>query len=285
VPAGMINEPRGHSIMAPDQPEENETRLVMDAGSVRLVVMINDLFAADPRPLAEAVTRQTQSSTHPVRVEALVLSTGLTGVAVIPAKLECDQEACLVSGAYLRTAEGELEYAAVYVNPAGASEESAARALAARILGSIGAGKKTLPLAAEERGLLGFGDRGILSATLPGNTAVSIEHGPDFTVIRLHLLKSLDAPPASLGIYVGGFPSFHPGRGAASREVTLLGEKSSWFSHPGESKGFLQEEALVRFREEGMPYIHLFLGGDEGSIPALEAIATSLRFAPRSAGK
>src|SRR4051812_17379629 len=45
VPQGAVSEARGHSIMAADRPDENETRFVVDAENARIVVIVSDVFA------------------------------------------------------------------------------------------------------------------------------------------------------------------------------------------------------------------------------------------------
>ncbi len=286
LPPGATAESRGHSIMSADIPAENETRFVLEAGGARIVLMVSDVFATAGAGIVESaksdVEKWQKKAGESMRVEPLVLAGGIHAAQVTPSKLLCDDDACFVEGAYLETAEGEVEYAALYVNAAGVGESEAVRALGAKILASIAAGPKTLPLDAGERALLGFGERGALSATLPKNTAVQLERGPDFNVVRLHLLKPLGAQPSTLGVYVGGFPSFHPGKATASRETTLLGVKTAWFDSRDTGKKVRSEEALVSFKEEeDSPFVHLFATGDEADLPALEALAASLHFAPR----
>ena len=171
------------------------------------------------------------------------------------------------------------------MNPAGAEEPEAAAALAKKIFASIAPGARTLPLDAGDRLLLGFGEKGALAATLPKNAAVSIEHGPDFNVVRVHLLRPLGTNSPSLGLYVGGFPSFHPPKAAPDRTETILGAKASWFSSGDATH--IAEQTLVMFPDDDeLPFLHLFLNGDASAAPALRAIASSLHFAARpAAGK
>lgn len=288
LPEGVQREAREHSIMGAEAPEENETRFVLDAENVRLVVMVNDLFATTTGGgLADVVKKTVAAGEKKLagaKIEPLPLQ-GLAGARLTLPKPDCDEEGCLAAAAWIASAEGEIEYVALYTNPAGAEETAALGTLATGIFSSLAPGARTLSLAEGERSLLGFGDKGALAATLPRNAALSIERGPDFDVVRIHLLRPLGTPPASLGIYVGGFPSFHPRKEAPARTETLLGVETRWYSSSHGS--VVGEEALVAFPEDDeAPFLHLFLSGDAAQAPALRAIASSLHFAARpDAGK
>lgn len=287
LPPGVETAPRPHSIMAGDAPVENETRFVLDRENVRVVVLFDDQFATADSAGLLALVRADVASTAQAKksaaskVQPLALPAPLTGVSVVPDALQCTDDGCFVEGAWVRTAEGEVEYVSVFTNAAGAAEPAAVRALAHAMLASIRAGGRTLPLGAGERLLIGFGERGALAVTVPEKTAVSIERGPDFDVLRLYLLRPMGQPEASLGVYIGGFPSFHPDRSGTKRESTILGRKTTWFVAPPTKSGLQSEQALVDFKDDESPYLHLFLNGDAASVPALRAMAESLHFAPR----
>jgi hypothetical protein len=287
LPPGATAEPRGHSIMAADAAAENETRLVAEADNVRLVVMVDDRFALAGDDFADRVREEVarwkiDKEGETFRSDPLALSAKeLRAVAVVPSSLECDDEGCFVEGVFVATAEHEVEYVGIYANAAAAEEPAALRTLASKVAASISPGSATLPLAAGERSLIGFGPRGALSAPLPANSAVEIDRGPDFDVIHVHLLRPFGAASSSLGIYVGGFPSFRAGEPAGD-EVTILGTKVHWYAskHGAKEGKFRVYETLVHLDDDS-PYLHLFVSGEADQIDTLKALAASLHFVPK----
>src|SRR3954471_16183754 len=55
LPKGTRIEPRGHSIMAADEPDSDETRAVLDVGRSRMVLMAEELYAMIPDDFAAGV--------------------------------------------------------------------------------------------------------------------------------------------------------------------------------------------------------------------------------------
>lgn len=102
------------------------------------------------------------------------------------------------------------------------------KAVAHRILLSVAPGKKKLQLAAGERRLFAYSKDLEISITVPKNTVATKQDGPDFLVHRLIVLGRLGADSGSIGIYVGGHPSFKPG--AKRGEGMIFGQNVEWHS-------------------------------------------------------
>lgn len=230
VPKAARVEPRGHSIMAAPQSVQHETRVMLDVGKERLVIMAVELFETVGADLLAAVRRDVADWPQPPTVEALTLPE-LRAVTVVPATHDLKREAILVLSVYVASADSTVQNISFYVNPAGGTDVKGATALAQRIAATISAGPTKLQNSAGVRSLSDG-----LSLTLPEGFSATQQPGPDFSVHHLRKLTPLGQPPARIGIYLGGHPSYQyrqmdeaapPVKKSAGK---LLGRDIEWHS-------------------------------------------------------
>ena len=286
VPAGARNEARGHSIMAAPESAQQETRLVLDAGRERLVMMTYELFATAGNDLAAAVRRDLADGPAPQAVEALALP-GLRAVTVVPAVLDLKREAILILGVYVALPDATVQSLAFFVNPSGAADLPGATALARRIAATLTAGPARLASLAGPR-LLSDG----LSLTVPAGYIATNQEGPDFVVHHLRKLSPLGQPAARLGLYVGGHPSYQhrqvdePPAALKQTPGKLLGRDIEWHSwtrgrDPVQARTM---EAILPLSGSGVDpglLLHVFLtAATDAELADLRQIAESLTAKP-----
>jgi hypothetical protein len=197
-PKGARVEARQRSIMAAAEPSATETRIVVDDGPARLVIMVYELFQLSPPDLAAAVAKEAGAD---FTVEPLALGAPLKAVAAMPKK-PTESAATLIYRACVAQADGTLQALDFYINPKAFPKLADYIALAKKTAATITAGKRKLTFAAEKRAL----SDGI-SVDIPAGWTIAAQPGPDFVVHHIRKVAVLGAPAGSLHLYVGHHPS------------------------------------------------------------------------------
>lgn len=282
VPAGARTEARQRSIMAAPESAQHETRIVLDAGGERLVMMTYELFATAGNDLAAAVRKDLAGGTTPPTVEALNVP-GLRAVAVVPAALDLTREAILILGVYVALPDATVQSLAFFINPNAARDVPGATALARRIAATLTAGPARLASQAGPRRLSDG-----LSLTVPAGYIATSQAGPDFVIHHLRKLSPLGQPAARLGVYVGGHPAYQHRQSdeapAAVKQTAgkLLGRDIEWHTWTrGEaSEQLTTMEAILPLSGTAANHgllLHVFLtGATEPELAELRKIAESL---------
>lgn len=232
VPQGAKVEARLFPIMGAAESEEHETRVVFDAGQERLVLMVNESFAFAGDDFGKNVKEWVTKWKGRYRIAPLSLSIkGLKAVVIVPG-IDPDHsrsgDATFVEGIFVESDDRTIQSLDVYVNAAGEKDLKNCKTIAHQILLSVAPGKKTLQLEAGERRLSAiFGDQEI-SITVPKDTAVTTQVGPDFLVHQLIVLGRLGSNSGSIVVYVGSAPDYDPG--ARQSDGVMFGKKVEWHS-------------------------------------------------------
>ena len=88
---GAVVQARSDGVMSAPQPEASETRVVIDAGDLRMVLMANELFRTAPADLAAAVgafVAPLRETHPPLAVEAQPAAEGLRTIVVRPGSVD-----------------------------------------------------------------------------------------------------------------------------------------------------------------------------------------------------
>jgi hypothetical protein len=288
MPSGAKVEPLGHGIMSADAPAENETRVVLDAGEERLVVMANDLFAIAGDDFVSSVKAElgSQGNASDYDVAAAAIGPGLSAVSVMPRIPDRAGDAVLVESYWVMTGDGLVATVAVYVNPPAAADLAGAKRLADKILGSLAAGTRTLPRGGGRTKVAYVDETRDLYAELPKDVVMSLQRGIDFDVARLRPLRTLGTGERALGIYVGHHAHFETDSKAKTVADTVLGTSVRWQMESRDGRP--TADALVRIpgaKSGGVSLetmIHLFARApDEPSLEKVRALARSLTLVKR----
>ena len=263
MPKGTTNTARQASIMAAAESEEDETRLMLDADDERLVVMTYELFATVPTDFEAAAEKFAQDGQS---VEALELDSGLKAFAIVPSSHDTSREAIFLLGALIGHSDGTVQYVAVYVDPDGAVDIPGVTALARAIAASVEPGERTLETKARTVSMEG----GKLSLALPDDTVFTTQEGPDFAVYRVEWLAELGEQGPSLGIYVGGHPSYQWSQQDIAEDAvtkttgTFLGESVEWHAWTT-AGGRALTEGVVDFPGDDYLKVHVFASGPDAA--------------------
>lgn len=268
LPRDAVSSARPVNLMSAPSGDDTETRFVIDRGASRLVVFVQETFSSPTSDLAATVAELEAARIPHGSVVRTRLASGLSAAIVEPNDVDGPPGGVFVDGAWVATADGTVATVEVYATPDVAPAPQACRRIARTLLDSIAPGDAHLDLAAGERTLAPG-----MTIRLPANHAIGHDVGPDFDVFRIVPVVPLATPTATLGIYLGGHPSFEP-RGE-ERATTLFGRPASWWTSVEEQAA--RREALVEF--PGVGYAHLFVVGHPGSLDGLTAVAETLQYA------
>lgn len=284
---------RRASIMAAEEATEEETRIVIDAGSERLVIMTWELFSLKGDGFSKRADKYLKESLPPAeRAKAKIehpamAKTGPDIYAMAPPSHDIKREAIMVLSAVIGHPDGTVQFMAFYVNPQGAADIPGVTRLSRTMLGTLGTGKRRLGLAAGARKLAAF--EKTLEIQVPKNVAHAVQQGPDFLVHRLSPVAALGDDRGSLGIYIGGHPSYQyqqresrsMGKWKASvkkKKGKLLGGDVEW--HRWDQDGWHTAEAILALPGGGNLLLHIFAGGPKDSlVDEMIKIAATLKIA------
>jgi hypothetical protein len=232
LPEGSRIEARPVPIMAAPESEEHETRVIFDAGKVRLVLLVNESFALASDDFEQDVKDWVAKWPGKYKVDALPLpAKGLKAVAVVPVTdpdHNRSDDSTFVEGLFVQSDDRTIQSLDVLVNAAGEKDLAGCKSVARQILRSVAPGTKKLRLAAGERRLFAFSKDVEISVAVPKNTVATKQDGPDFLVHRLIVLGRLASNSGSILIYLGGAPDYHAG--AKKGDGMLFGKKVEWHS-------------------------------------------------------
>jgi hypothetical protein len=295
--------------MAGPESAEEETRVVLDRGAERLVLMAYELFALigpDFEGGVRADMLKGFDEPRPSAARIVLPVPNLQTVEIVPSKLDTAREAILAEAMYVGNPDGTVQYLAFYLNPeaakkdcaalaggtgitagkgAGAADAPVCRALARRIATTLALGTRQLSLRGGERRLDARLGGAKLVLRLPAGVVITTQDGPDFTVFRLSQLGPIGTPAGSLGIYVGGNPGYQHRQQSAAAPIErvpgrALGqpvEWQSWSPRPGR----ITAEIIMPVPGHEGQQLHLFAGGAPGAeLEAMKQIAADLRVEP-----
>lgn len=287
-PAKATSKPRGHSIMAAPNPVEEETRVVVDDGDKRFVIMTYELFATADKGFEKAVRKEVKqffSSGAAYGVEARKIGNLKRAFVMKPSKLDGTEAANLVLGAYFAHGDGTVQFVAFYANPEAATKDAAGcTALAEKILATYRGGSRKLTLDGGAQKL--FAWKNVVHVDVPRGWVITTTPGPDFVVHRGRKLSPFGQPTPSFGIYLGGHPNAQYNQLGSETKRTqtagkLAGKDTTWHAWKDKS-GLLRKEALAAGVAPGDPNLsmHLFMAGpDPADIAMIDAIAATVSVA------
>jgi hypothetical protein len=274
VPAEAKTEARRASIMAAAESVEQESRIVLEYGPQKMVLMVSETFSRATADFEAAVQKKVGSTSK--RVAVWDLQSPLRGVAYWPNTSSWTAEANLIMGVYLLRPDQTVLHLAFYLNPAAAQDLETWADLAREIAATVTDGHKTLMIQAGERAIAGF------LATVPEGYVATTQRGPDFSVYHVHKITEFGDPAAILNIYTGNHPQGLPnGPQVRTSHTTLLGTPAEW----RETTRTLNSETVISAEtmllvHSGSPslYAHIFLtSGNSVQMDELKRIAATLR--------
>jgi hypothetical protein len=227
IPATAVSRAMQHGIMSAPEADQEQTRIVIDAGDQRMVLMVYELFERAGAEFDAEVKTQAGRLPVKVAVQNWPLSSSLRAAAYFPEAPTQDREANLVMGVFVAQPDGSVQNLMWYANPAGAKPSAGAMLLAKSMAKTIGPGARALTLSAGERELSGYSQTQSVFIRVPEGYVVTAQQGPDFIVHHIHKMTAFGSPRASIGIYLGDYPQNREGE--KSETSLLFGKQVTWY--------------------------------------------------------
>ncbi len=289
LPAGAKISARPHSVMAAPGSAQEESRVLLVPGTpyARFVMIVSEVFElGSGNAVADATEFVRADADEQYRVEALPVGAGLKAAAYVPEGRADGEHPSLVLGALVEAGDASLLSVQFYILPEMKPEAAAWRAQAKQILGSFAAGPRKLELSAGET-KVPLGDEDLV-LTRPAGFCLTAQPGPDFDVYHLRKVVRSGAPPTTIGVYIGGHPSFQyrqaepPVANVGAVAGTLLGQATSfaeWQPFPN----LQRREAIVKVGEH--EFVHVFATAAPSAMPEIMSAVSQMKLvkrAPRS---
>jgi hypothetical protein len=292
IPATAGSHAMQHGIMSAPEADQEQTRIVIDAGHQRMVLMVYELFARTGNNFEDAVKTQTLRFPVKVTVQNWPLSSSVRAAAYFPEAPTQDREANLVMGVFVAQPDGSVQSLMWYANPLGAKPSAGALLVAKSMARTIAPGTRALTVSAGERELSGYSQTRSVFIRVPEGYVVTAQQGPDFIVHHIHKMTAFGSPAASIGIYLGDYPQNREGDKV---ETSLLfGKQVTWYQKTvkeGDASA-ITASALVSLRgvapDSTRPadyepsYADVFLSApDTATLQELKSVAATLRIGDR----
>jgi hypothetical protein len=295
-PAGARIEARGRSIMAAPEAAQHETRIVLEKGSEKLVVMTFELFALAGPDFEQQVRKELGGwkGKGGAAYAVAPLATGspkLRAFAATPPVFDLERQAVLVLGMFVAHVDGTVQYVGFFVNPAAGKDAAGCTGLVTRIAATLAPGARTLPRTGGLRGLDVLAVETELQATVPAGWVASVQPGPDFIVHHLRKLTPYGAATVSIGLYIGGHPSYqHRQTDGPAPQVTvvkgkLFGKDVEWqqWRRGAGKDAATTHEAIAPLPGNDRLRLHVFATvADAALLKEIHAIVATLKVGPKA---
>lgn len=303
MPRGAKPEPRGPgNIMGAAPSTESETRVVLDVGPERIVLMASETYCTagddfETKVRDEAAKwgkeAKTTFAVEPIRPAGP--AGRLTILSIVNTGKAERSDAISIRNAYVLLPDKTVVSVDLYANPKAYEDSEGCDALAKAVLAKLSAGDGKLPTAAGAKHIPVGSREPQLEVTTPDGFVLTCDEGIDFFVWRLARIRAFgNSRTGQIGLYIGGAPNpIHERREEQFGKITeskgkLLGQDVTWYSWVAKSDGedMLGTEAIVKAAvpgEEEAMSVHMFAAArDARELDELRKIIESLRVVPVS---
>jgi hypothetical protein len=260
-------------LMSGPQSTAQVHRVVMDLGTIRIVIMATELFRTskeDMAPAAAIIAGELRGELKipDPKVRALPSGEGVTVEFIEPDRFIPRGDANLVAAALVRQRDATLQLLRIYTNGPGTEAPDKVKAIALAVAGSIKAGTRTM----QSGGRFTNSDSPF-EFDLPAGFTCYHQRSYDFTVDHVVRLVEMGAPSSTLGVYAGGHPQKRSSPAdARSTKSTLFGREAEWMLWSNDS-GQHAETFLANGTVTWHAFIHAGSEADRAAL--LEAAAKS----------
>lgn len=288
LPPDAKVEPMGQNIMAAPVSELEQTRVVLDAGPQRMVIMTDELFCLATQDIENKILKSFLQAGFKGAIRPLAVSAPLKAYAFYPQSGPQDEQAILVMSVYLVRSDSTVQSLRFYVNPAAERETAQASRLAETICATLREGARSLNTKHGDRELCAYSQKPAALITVPDGYAVTDQPGPDFVVYHIRKLVRYSEPKTNVGVYFGDHPRRDDGY-THKEDAKLFGKNVEWYERITKDgdESTIEEDALVSLHslflnlgQSDLPsYADVFLrAGNAVGMQELKRIAATLRF-------
>ena len=269
-PQAAFDVARKADIVSADPGGSSETRIMLDIGKMRMVVMAEELFVTSGKNLLQVVSKINGAG---YKTKLLVEKDSMLAVLRTPQKFDSTKNTILVNTMLVRTPDNSVFRISAFINLEGFKQKDDFVTLSERIFASIAKGTKRNYYVARIETIPIFDSKKSFLIRLPKGYVVTKNVKRDFEVLNFQKIKDIaDTNAATLTIYTGFHPSwFHHDYNLDSSTAIkvggkLLDKKIEWMYFKVEAKSFYLKEQKMPFDPvEKNLIIHIAM---EASTPA-----------------
>lgn len=247
-PDSAQNKSRPVDIMSADWNINDETRIMMDMGEMRLVFFAQELYLLGDDKLLE-VLKDDKDKQFVFTHKVLTPSDSLMSVLSTPTKWDSTQKAILINTLTIKTKDDAIIRISAYINPPAMVEKQAFTVLTERIFRTLEKGNRENPRTARVEKHKMMDSKSQLQFQLPDDFIVRIDQKYDFQVFRISKYQKMGEEDfQSMTIYLGYHPSFfHKRQGFKDyteiQPIVFLGEEAQfmYFENPQKSIYLLEQ--------------------------------------------
>ncbi|MFT6398535.1 MAG: hypothetical protein ACJAYU_003294 [Bradymonadia bacterium] len=266
-------EARGHSIMAAAPQNATESRIRIDGGDERMVVMAYELFSSCGPSFGESVAASLEPLGDAANVRPVAEAGGLEFVLYTPTERNLTSEAVHVGTGFVCTADRHVVRLDFLISPAGTEDMPALEGRVSDMLETLESGDRSLNVAART---VSMGEG--LELPLPAGIYHYAQEGPDFLVNFLGEIGTLGESNGTVLFYIGGHPTRRH-ESAPDVLATLFGSDVLWSVE--ERNGRASQEALVPHPSSEFTILHVLISSeDQETSSALRVIIEGVSLEP-----
>ena len=234
MPEGAKIEPRkAANIMGPDPSADEESRIVLDAGGERLVLMAQETFQWADKDFKEVLGKRFADCSVTPLPEG---KESPASYLLIPKEVSPGQVATGVASACMILPDKTVVLLRAYANREACQDLPGCTALAKEILSHAAGANVPLKHEAGTRRIRAMAAGKDVQVDLPAGFILTSQRGPDFWLNYIRPLSPYGTVPGTLLLYQGAHPSSflkQDNAGAKPPEVasvdgTFLGQKTPW---------------------------------------------------------
>lgn len=208
-PAAAKLNPRVADIMASDPNVNRETRVILDQGDKRLVILTQDLYAFSGKSLFEDISKEVEPEFE-FRRKIIYDNDSVMAILSTPTKFDSSSGATLINSLLIKSPDNTVSRTDAFINPAAFAKRYEFIQMTDSIFSSVRKGQRRLDLSPKEEIYKIFGTDSKFNFKLPAGYYVTVDEKYDFGVFKIKKLKSslLDTSYTAITIYAGHYPSY-----------------------------------------------------------------------------
>lgn len=251
-PDSAKSQARGVDIMSVDPNINNETRVVYDLGSKRLVFFAEDLLIKSVDGL-ETKLREEAAKEYPLTVQKKDNQDSSICYWVTPQKFNDKAQAILINSIILKNPDNTLSRFSAYINPEAYKDKATFDKIVEKVFSSFKKGNRRLNLSERTETFKILGTKTLYTIKLPENYIVSVDKKYDFEVYKVKKVSDYgDKEFGDLIIYFGFYPSpmyrelQMENNKTKDTEGEYMLQKLTWSNYQDKSRNlFLREQIFV----------------------------------------
>lgn len=205
-PTYATNIKRGVNIMSADPNANEETRIVLDLGDMRLVFFAQELFALGDEDLLTTITEQNDQ--EKLKTKILANKDSLQSILSTPTNFDTTKNAILVNSLIVRTQDNTIFRISAYINPVAYKLKDQFQKLTENVFSTLIKGTRKNNRGTRQEKHTIFGSDKAFLFDLPTNYFITVDQQYDFQVFKLHKYQTYaDTNWMQLIIYNGHHPS------------------------------------------------------------------------------